>query len=73
MHSMTCDVAVVGGGPAGLAAAVGARKAGAEKIAIVERDKRLGGILHDGEWYHVGTPEALAEAEETLATARVWL
>lgn len=34
---------------------------------------RLGGILHDGEWYHVGTPEALAEAEETLATAKVWL
>ena len=34
---------------------------------------RLGGILHDGEWYHVGTLEALAEAEETLATAKVWL
>ncbi|WP_374443695.1 nucleotidyltransferase family protein [Stella sp.] len=34
---------------------------------------RLGGILHDGEWYHVGTPEALAAAEEALATARFWL
>lgn len=34
---------------------------------------RLGGVLHDGEWYHVGTPQALAEAEETLATAKVWL
>lgn len=34
---------------------------------------RLGGIVHDGEWYHVGTPEALAEAEEALATARIWL
>ncbi|BBK45032.1 mannose-1-phosphate guanylyltransferase [Allostella vacuolata] len=34
---------------------------------------RLGGIVHDGEWYHVGTPQALAEAEEALATQRIWL
>ncbi len=34
---------------------------------------RLGGILHDGEWYHVGTPQALAEAEEILSRARIWL
>ncbi len=28
---------------------------------------RLYGLAHDGEWFHVGTPEALAEAEERLA------
>ncbi len=47
-----CDVAVIGGGPAGLAAALGARRAGAGKVLLVERDKTLGGILnqcvHDG-------------------------
>jgi MurNAc alpha-1-phosphate uridylyltransferase len=28
---------------------------------------RLGAIVHDGEWYHIGTPEGLAEAESRLA------
>ena len=45
------DVVIVGGGPAGLAAALGAREAGA-KTLLVEREARLGGILkqciHDG-------------------------
>jgi thioredoxin reductase len=48
----TCDVAVVGAGPAGLAAALGARRAGAAKVLLLERDRTLGGILnqcvHDG-------------------------
>src|SRR5512143_691658 len=48
----SCDVAVIGGGPAGLAAALGARRAGAGKVLLVEREKTLGGILnqcvHDG-------------------------
>lgn len=39
------DVIVVGGGPAGLAAAVGAKDAGAKDVLIVERDISLGGIL----------------------------
>lgn len=39
------DVLVVGGGPAGLAAALGAREAGVERIAIVDREKEAGGIL----------------------------
>ena len=39
------DVIVVGGGPAGLAAAVGAKEAGAKDVLIVERDVSLGGIL----------------------------
>lgn len=37
---------IVGGGPAGLAAAAEARKRGVEEITIVERDVRLGGILN---------------------------
>jgi len=40
------DIVIVGGGPAGLAAAVAARDAGVEKILILERDKELGGILN---------------------------
>ena len=39
------DVAVIGAGPAGLAAAESAKKAGAEKVIIVERDIHAGGIL----------------------------
>lgn len=42
----TCDVAVIGGGPAGLAAAAAAREAGAERVVILERDRELGGILN---------------------------
>jgi len=48
----TCDVAVIGAGPAGLAAALGARRAGAGTVLLLEREKTLGGILnqcvHDG-------------------------
>src|SRR4030066_1157214 len=46
------EVVVIGGGPAGLAAALGARRAGAGSVLLVERDRTLGGILnqcvHDG-------------------------
>ena len=45
MYNIKCDVAVVGGGPAGLAAAVAAKKEGADKVLIIERDNALGGIL----------------------------
>jgi NADPH-dependent 2,4-dienoyl-CoA reductase/sulfur reductase-like enzyme len=39
------DVVVIGSGPAGLAAAIEAKKSGAEDVLIIERDKELGGIL----------------------------
>lgn len=48
---MKYDVAVIGGGPAGLAAAIEARRQGAA-VVLIEREARLGGILkqciHDG-------------------------
>lgn len=40
------DIVIIGGGPAGLAAAVSARQSGIESILILERDKELGGILN---------------------------
>ena len=39
------DVVVIGSGPGGLAAAIAARKEGAEKVLMIERDVELGGIL----------------------------
>ena len=40
------DLAIVGGGPAGMAAAIAARNKGVENIVIFERDSRMGGILN---------------------------
>ncbi|HIE34558.1 MAG TPA: FAD-binding protein [Candidatus Altiarchaeales archaeon] len=40
------DVAIIGGGPAGLAAAISARENGAKNILIIERNENLGGILN---------------------------
>lgn len=40
------DIVIIGGGPAGLAAALEAKKNGAKSIIILERDRELGGILN---------------------------
>jgi len=53
---MKYQLVVLGGGPAGLAAAVEAKKNGIENILVIERDKELGGILqqciHNGFGLH---------------------
>lgn len=40
------DIVIIGGGPAGLAAAISAKDNGIDSILILERDKELGGILN---------------------------
>lgn len=39
------DVVIIGAGAAGISAAIGAKEAGAEKVLLIDRDIRLGGIL----------------------------
>ena len=60
MRTLKYDVVVIGGGPAGLAAALKAREK-AEKVAVLERNDELGGILnqciHSGFGLHVFTEE----------------
>ena len=52
MENITCDVTVIGGGPAGIIAAISAKKSGAKNILILDRNDWIGGILpqciHDG-------------------------
>ena len=52
MKNIKADIAVIGAGPAGLAAAVSAHEQGVKNIILLERDNFLGGILnqciHDG-------------------------
>ena len=45
METLRCDVAVIGGGPGGLAAAIAARERGAARVLVIERAEELGGIL----------------------------
>jgi NADPH-dependent 2,4-dienoyl-CoA reductase/sulfur reductase-like enzyme len=46
MKPSDIDVAVIGSGPAGMAAAIKAKEEGAEHVLILERQEELGGLLH---------------------------
>ena len=54
---MKADLVIVGGGPAGLAAAISAREHRVERILLLEREPELGGILnqciHNGFGLHI--------------------
>lgn len=74
------DIVVIGGGPAGLAAAISAKRRGAESIVVLERDKELGGILnqciHNGFGLHtfqeeLTGPEYAARFMEQLEEERI--
>ena len=56
MITIKCDLVIIGGGPAGLSAAIEAKKQGIKDVIIVDRDLTLGGILnqciHDGFGLH---------------------
>lgn len=45
MENNNIDVLIIGAGPAGVAAGIGAKKEGAERVVVLERDWDLGGIL----------------------------
>jgi pyruvate/2-oxoglutarate dehydrogenase complex dihydrolipoamide dehydrogenase (E3) component len=65
----TFDILVVGGGPAGVTAALRARELGAERVALVERGERLGGVCtNDG----CVPTRVLARAARLLRDAGQW-
>ena len=56
------DIGIIGGGPAGMAAAISAYNSGAKKVAIFERDTSLGGVL----WQCIHNGFGLTRFKENL-------
>lgn len=71
----TADILVIGGGPAGLAAAAAAKEKGAKDVLILERDGELGGILnqciHNGFGLHTFREELTGPEYAAKYTERV--
>ena len=67
----TCDVLVVGGGPAGLAAATALRRLGAGRIVVVEREPEPGGIARHSDHTGYGLRD-LHRVMRGPAYARAW-
>ncbi len=69
------ELVIIGGGPAGLAAAVSAREEGVEDILVLERDSELGGILnqciHNGFGLHTFREELTGPEYAARYQARV--
>lgn len=74
------EIAVIGGGPAGLSAAAAAKKAGCQDVLVLERDSSLGGILnqciHNGFGLHtfgeeLTGPEYAARYEKEVREAGI--
>ena len=59
MYDVYCDVAVIGGGPAGLAAAGAARKEGAEKIKVA---LSFGDLSENSEYDEAKNDQAIVES-----------
>ena len=70
------DILVVGAGPAGLAAAIAAKKAGVDSLVVLEREENAGGILrqciHNGFGLHRFKEELTGPkyAQRDIDTAR---
>jgi len=66
MNNQIYDVAIVGGGAAGVAAAIGAARNGAKKIVVLDREVELGGVLqqciHNGFGVHMFNEELTGPA-----------